>query len=315
MRIVLALGGNALLRRGEVPDAAIQRHHLRTAAPAIASIAAEHEVFIVHGNGPQVGLLANENEADTTLTRPYPLGDLVAESQGLIGSWIQQALLREGCDSVALVTQVLVDGGDPAFISPDKQIGPMYDEATAHQLAQQHGWTVKRDGAGWRRVVASPRPVCVLGLDSAAKIVRVGKPIILGGGGGVPLHTFQVKGLAHRQQDAVPVEAVIDKDHTAALVADNVSADLLIILTDVPGVMTGYGTFEQTLIDHATPGELRTLRFAAGSMQPKVTACSEFVQSQPDRRAAIGPLDSLAEILAGTAGTQISLASLSAQAI
>ena len=191
MRIVLALGGNALLRRGETPDAATQRHNLRVAAPSIAAAAREHELFIVHGNGPQVGLLANESETDPALTRPYPLGDLVAESQGLIGSWIQQALLREGCSATALVTQVLVDGGDRAFSRPDKHIGPLYDEVTAHHLALERGWTVKRDGPGWRRVVASPMPVCVLGLDRAQRLVAPGTPVILGGGGGSPLHTDQ----------------------------------------------------------------------------------------------------------------------------
>ena len=305
MRIVLALGGNALLRRGEIPDATTQRHNLRVAAPALAQAAAEHELFIVHGNSPQVGLLAMESETDPALTRPYPLADLVAESQGLIGSWIQQALLREGCTATALVTQVLVDGSDQAFTSPSKHIGPLYDEATAHHLALKRGWTVRRDGGGWRRVVASPLPVSVLGLARAEQLVAPGAPLIVGGGGGVPLHRYQVEGLTEHREDTVPVEAVIDKDHTAALIAERVSADLLVILTDIAGVMTDYGTLEQSLIEHATPGELSMTRFAAGSMQPKVSACCRFVRSGVDRRAAIGSLDSLTQVLAGTAGTQI----------
>lgn len=299
MRVVLALGGNALLRRGEKPDAAIQRDNLRTAISAIAAVAGEHELFIVHGNGPQVGLLAKESEADAALTRPYPLGDLVAESQGLIGSWIQQGLLDAGCSTVALVTQVVVDGDDPAFHDPSKPIGTLYDDATAHRLAQDHSWVVKPDGSGWRRVVASPPPIEVLGLDAAVALVHAGHTVVLGGGGGVPLRRCR------QGEGTGPVEAVIDKDLTAALIADRVGADVLLVLTDVPSVMTDYGTLEQAPISHATPAELATIRFAAGSMRPKVAACCQFVRPGQGRRAAIGALDSLTEVLAGTAGTQV----------
>lgn len=301
MRVVLALGGNALLRRGEKPDAAIQRDNLHTAISAIAAVAREHELFVVHGNGPQVGLLAKESEADLALTRPYPLGDLVAESQGLIGSWIQQGLLGAGCPTVALVTQVVVDGDDPAFHAPSKPIGALYDNATAHRLAQDRSWIVKPDGSGWRRVVASPQPVEVLGLDAAVALVHAGHTVVLGGGGGVPLR----QGPQGGDTTTEPVEAVIDKDLTAALIADRVGADVLLVLTDVASVMTDYGTLEQAPISHATPAELATIRFAAGSMRPKVAACCQFVQSGQGRRAAIGALDSLTEVLAGTAGTQV----------
>lgn len=301
MRIVLALGGNALLTRGETPDAARQRGHLRTAVRAIAEVSADHELLIVHGNGPQVGLLANESEADRSLSAPYPLGDLVAESQGLIGSWIQQELLNQGCPSVALITQVLVDADDPSFDAPTKPIGPLYDKATAHRLAREHGWVVAPDTDGWRRVVASPPPQTVFGLGTAIRLIASGQAVILGGGGGIALS---------RQDDSerstfVPVEAVIDKDRAAGLIAASVGAGALIILTDVPGVMTDYGTPRQTLITRATPRTFFGYDFPAGSMGPKVTACCDFVESGPGRRAAIGALGSLAEVLAGTAGTQI----------
>jgi carbamate kinase len=305
MRIVIALGGNALLHRGEAPDALIQRRHLAGAARAIAAVADEHQVLVVHGNGPQVGMLALESEADPDLSAPYPLGDLVAESQGLIGSWIQQELLDEHCPAVALVTQVVVGADDPAFVAPTKPIGRLYDEMTAHRLADRHRWTVRPDGSGWRRVVASPRPLDVLNLDAATQLLDTGKVVVLAGGGGVPLR--------HRREAAgseagyEPVEAVVDKDLVAALVADRLEADLLAVLTDVDGVMTGFGTPEQALLRRAAPDQLDDLALPAGSMGPKVTACAAFVRGHRRRRAAIGSLDDLAAVVAGTAGTQIAV--------
>ncbi|GGD31186.1 carbamate kinase [Nocardioides daphniae] len=297
MRIVVALGGNALLRRGEVPESEVQRRRVRPVARAVAALAAHHEVLVVHGNGPQVGLLAMETEADPRLSRPFPLGDLVAESQGLIGSWIQQELLSHDCPATALVTQVVVDGDDPAFSDPSKPIGGTYDEATARRLAQQRGWTVRPDGEEWRRVVPSPRPLEVVDLDAARVLVQAGRVVVVGGGGGVPVLR---EGRAY-----APVEAVVDKDLVAGLVADGVAADLLVVLTDVEGVIDGFGTPQAQVLPRATPEELRSRQFAAGSMGPKVEACARFVEGRRGRRAVIAALESLALAVDGAAGTQI----------
>lgn len=307
MRVVVALGGNALLRRGEPPEASTQRQHLRLAAQAIAHLASEHEVLVVHGNGPQVGLLAAENENDPALRHPYPLGDLVAESQGLIGSWIQQALLDEHCPAVAIVTQVVVDGEDSAFDSPSKPIGVAYDESTARSLAAQRGWTVAADGESWRRTVASPRPLDVLNLAAAARLVEGGFVVVLGGGGGVPLRRCHPHPLAGRGEGLEPIDAVVDKDLVASMIADRLDAELLLVLTDVTGVMSGYGTPDQRLIRRASPTDLDRMAFAAGSMGPKVAACSEFVRGGRFRRAAVGSLDALQAIVEGRAGTQIAM--------
>jgi carbamate kinase len=302
MRVVVALGGNALLRRGEVPDAAIQRRHLTGVVRQLAELAAGHEVLVVHGNGPQVGLLAVESEADPALTAPYPLGDLVAESQGLIGSWIQQELLDEECPAITLVTQVEVDGEDPAFEAPSKPIGAVYDEDTARRLAAAHGWTVRADGPGWRRVVASPEPVDVLGLDAASRLVRDGYVVVLGGGGGVPVRRIRDP---LREPGWESVEAVVDKDLVAALIADRTRSDLLVVLTDVDGVLRDFGTDHASLLEQASADELDALPLAAGSMGPKARACARFVRGGRHRRAAIGRLEDLAYLVAGAAGTQV----------
>lgn len=298
MKIVVALGGNALLRRGEVPEASTQRRRLRPVARDIAALAERYEVYVVHGNGPQVGLLALETEANTTLSEPYPLGDLVAESQGLIGSWIQQALLNERCRAVALITQVVVAGDDAAFADPSKLIGGTYDEETARQLAAERGWDVRSDGDSWRRVVPSPRPVDVLDVESAEMLARQGRVVVLGGGGGVPL--------LRRPDLYAPVEAVVDKDLVAAIVADQVDADLMVILTDVEGLMADFGTPEERLLERVTVDDLAGQEFAAGSMGPKVEACLNFVVGGANRRAVIAALESLTRAVAGEDGTQIS---------
>lgn len=303
MRIVLALGGNALLRRGEPPEAQLQRRRLRPVAHAVATLAGEHEVLVVHGNGPQVGLLALESGADPTLGQPFPLGDLVAESQGLIGSWIQQALLDRGCPSAALVTQVVVDGDDDAFDDPTKPIGAVYDEATAHRLAARRGWQVRPDGPGaaarWRRVVPSPPPVEVLGLAAADQLVGSGHVVVLGGGGGVPLVRTSSPPAFE------PVEAVVDKDLVASIVADRLEADVLAILTDVEGVLSDFGTPDETLLTEVTATDLLAMDLPAGSMRPKARACAEFVQGAAGRRAAIGALERLVAVATGEAGTRV----------
>lgn len=298
MRIVVALGGNALLRRGESPESAIQLEHVAEASPALAKAAMEHEIAVVHGNGPQVGMLALESAADPALSHPYPFSDLVAETQGVIGYWLQQGLSNAGLTKpvVTLVTQTLVDAHDPAFGDPTKFVGTVYDEQDAHRLADAHGWTVRADGAGWRRVVASPLPQRIVELETARTLLAGGTTVVLAGGGGVPV----VEG----PHGLVGVEAVVDKDYVAALVATELQADLLVLLTDVDGVMTDYGTPAQRVMREVRADELRATRFPAGSMGPKVSAACRFVQDT-GKHAAIGALGSASDVIGGTVGTQI----------
>lgn len=291
MRIVVALGGNALLRRGETPDVPTQLAHVREAAGALAVLATDHEVLLCHGNGPQVGLLALDAAAG-------PLDTLVAQTQGMIGYWLMQALRNAGVRSpaVTLVTQVLVDAGDPAFSAPTKPIGPVYDEAQAQRLAQSHGWSVARDGDGWRRVVPSPEPCSVVELDTVRALLASGALVVCGGGGGVPVVSEggRLRG----------VEAVVDKDLTASMLAKAVRADLLLVLTDVPAVLADFGSPAARRLPRLTLAELAALRLPAGSMGPKVEACRRFVAAT-GRTAAIGALEQATEVVAGTAGTTI----------
>ncbi|MCW2867980.1 MAG: Carbamate kinase [Marmoricola sp.] len=295
----MALGGNALLRRGERPDAAIQVEHVAQAAPALAATAAEHQVVLVHGNGPQVGMLALESAADRSLSTPYAFSDLVAETQGLIGYWLQQGLANAGLTTpvVALVTQTVVDAADPAFARPTKFVGTVYAEDEARHLARANGWTVARDGAGWRRVVASPLPQRIVEIGVAEHLLAQGVTVVLAGGAGVPV----VDG-PHGLRG---VDAVVDKDFTAALVAEQLGADALVMLTDVEAVMTGYGTPGQRALAAVTPADLAAEDFPAGSMGPKVAAACRFVE-RTGGRAAIGSLAAAAQVVDGTAGTQVS---------
>lgn len=306
MRIVVALGGNALLRRGEAPEAATQRRRLAPVAREVAALATQHEVLVVHGNGPQVGLLAMESGADPALSQPFPLGDLVAESQGLIGSWIQQALLNESCDAVAMITQVVVDGDDPAFDDPRKPIGRVHDETTARALVRDRGWSVREEDEGWRRVVASPRPTDVLQLTAAGHLVDAGFVVVLGGGGGVPNVPNVPEGREGSEgRTYAPVDAVVDKDLVAGIVADRLGADALVVLTDVEGVLTDFGTPRQAVVPRVTAADLLAMELPAGSMQPKAEACAGFVTGGVGRRAVIGPLERLADAVVGQAGTQV----------
>jgi carbamate kinase len=295
--IVVALGGNALLHRGDPPDADRQGDRLAAAAPALARLAAENEIVIVHGNGPQVGLLAAENAGDRQLARPYPLADMVAESQGLIGYWIQRALVTAGLvkDVVVLVSRTLVDPADRAFQLPTKFIGPVVSAERAANLTTRFGWKMARDGAGWRRVVASPAPIRVLETERTRLLLATGATVVVAGGGGIPVSAT-----------GDSLDAVVDKDLVAARIASDLDAKLLIILTDVDGVMTHFGTSEAKLLRSVTPADLATLHFSAGSMGPKVTAAALFA-STPGRRAVIASLDQLDRAVAGTAGTQIAL--------
>jgi carbamate kinase len=297
VRTVVALGGNALLRRGEPAEAAIQRAHVLEAASALAALAAREELVITHGNGPQVGLLALEADAYKAVA-PYPLDILGAESQGMIGYMLTQALGTElpGRDVVALLTQVLVDPDDPGFRRPTKPIGPVYSEREARALAAERGWTIAPDGEHFRRVVASPEPKGIVELEAIERLVAGGSVVICAGGGGIPV-VVDGDGLHG-------VEAVIDKDLTAALLAEELGAERLIMLTDVSGVVRDWGTARATPISAATPSELRMLSFASGSMGPKVEAACRFAE-RTGGEAVIGSLTELDLVSRGAAGTWI----------
>jgi carbamate kinase len=297
MRLLVALGGNALLRRGEPAEAATQRENVRRAASALAGLARAHELIVTHGNGPQVGLLALEADAYKAVS-PYPLDILGAESQGMIGYLLMQALeseLGDG-DVAVLLTQVIVDSADPAFKHPTKPIGPVYGEEEARRLADEHGWTIAPDGQYFRRVVPSPDPREIVELSSIKQLVGAGTLVVCAGGGGIPVIASgrRLRG----------VEAVIDKDLTAALLAESGYADRLLMLTDVPFVQRDWGGPLAREIKNATANELRRLRFAAGSMGPKVEAACRFVE-HTGHEAAIGALDELDAVVRGEAGTRI----------
>jgi carbamate kinase len=301
MRIVIALGGNALLERGEKPDAAIELRHIRRAARVIAAVARSHEVIVCHGNGPQVGLLALESEADGALSEPYPLDVLGAQTQGMIGYWLARELRNAGVafPIVSVVTQVVVDASDPSFAAPTKFIGPIYSRFHAQRLAHAHGWTVAADGAHWRRVVASPQPDAIVELAAIRYLTDDHVLVICGGGGGAPV-------IETEAGELIGAEAVVDKDLTAALLAAELHADLLLVLTDVPAVMKDFGSDHAMAIGHLDTAALEGLApFARGSMGPKIEACRRFVGSAGGRRAAIGALDDAVAIVAGRAGTTI----------
>ncbi|MEV4010205.1 carbamate kinase [Nonomuraea angiospora] len=297
MRVIVALGGNAVLRRGQAPDADVQRANVRAAVKTLARLADRHELVITHGNGPQVGLLAVESAADPSLTRPYPFDTLGAQTQGMIGYWIQQALQNAlpGRQVLAMVTQTLVTAVDPAFEQPTKFVGQVYEREEAEKLAAEYGWTVRRDGDRWRRVVPSPAPRRIVETRLIRQMIREGVVVVCAGGGGIPV-------VRDERGRLTGVEAVVDKDLTASMLAEALECDAFLILTDVPRVMRGFGTPHQTEIAHTTPHELRTLEFPAGSMGPKVEAVCRFVETTGDM-AAIGKLDEAERILDGSAGT------------
>jgi len=295
-RLVVALGGNALLRRGEPAEAYIQRRNVAEVAEALADLAVGNELVITHGNGPQVGLLALEADAYREV-RPYPLDILGAESQGMIGYLVVQALRNETrTDVVGLLTQVVVDAGDSAFGRPTKPIGPVYTADEARSLAAEHGWSVAPDGGHYRRVVPSPLPQQIVEIGAIEALLDEGAIVVCAGGGGIPVV---------RDGDRLRgVEAVIDKDLTAALLAERLDADRLLILTDVPCIERDWRTPAATPIRRASPAELRRLEFASGSMAPKVEAVCRFVEST-GREATIGALTDLSEVAAGRAGTRV----------
>ncbi|WP_436533092.1 carbamate kinase [Actinoplanes sp. HUAS TT8] len=299
MRIVIAIGGNALLERGQRPDADVQRANAVRAVDALAPLAADHEIVITHGNGPQVGMLALQSAADQSLHRPYPFDVLGAQTQGMIGYWLLQALQNAlpGRQVAAVLDQTLVSAADPAFTNPTKFVGPVYQEKTARQYADDRGWAIAADGTGWRRVVPSPQPQRVVETRTIRSLLFDRTVVVCAGGGGIPVV---------RDEDGRlrGVEAVVDKDLATAVLAESLDADALLLLTDVPAVLRGYGGPSPAPISRATPAELRREKFPAGSMGPKVEAVCRFVELTGGL-AAIGALDDAATILAGKAGTVV----------
>jgi carbamate kinase len=299
MRLVIALGGNALARRGEPLTAVGQRAQVRAAAAALAPLAAEHQMVISHGNGPQVGLLALQGAAYDP-TRAYPLDILDAETEGMIGYLIEQELANllpsDRC-CAALLTQIEVDPRDPAFTHPSKPIGPTYSEAQAKRLERERGWSLARDGVHWRRVVPSPRPQRIFELGVIELLVNQGVIVICAGGGGIP-------SVRRGDGSLIGVEAVIDKDLASALLAQGLNADALLMLTDVAAVEQHWGSPSARAIRRISPAPLSVMDFAPGSMGPKVQAACEFVELT-GAMAGIGRLTDAAAILAGDAGTLV----------
>jgi carbamate kinase len=301
MRVVVALGGNALLKRGEPMTAEAQRGNVQTAAPALASVAGKHQLVLSHGNGPQVGLLALQAAAFTEV-EAYPLDVLGAQTEGMIGYVLEQELgnlLPVEVPFATILTMIEVDPDDPAFKDPTKFVGPVYDKAQADRLAGEKGWVFKPDGNFWRRVVPSPEPRRIFEIRPIRWLLDKDVVVICAGGGGVPTMF-----LPDGQRTLVGVEAVIDKDLASQLLAREVGADLFVMATDVDGVYTGWGTPEQRKLERVTPSELRQLPFAAGSMGPKVEAAIRFVETTGNR-AAIGGLSEIEAIVASEAGTQV----------
>jgi carbamate kinase len=298
MKVVIALGGNALLRRGEPPTAAAQRANVARAAQSVAEVARAHAVIVTHGNGPQVGLLALQAE-ESARVPPYPLDVLDAETEGMIGYLIEQELVSRlpGKNVASLLTQIEVAADDPAFLRPTKPIGPSYTAADAQRLAQARGWTVGLDGNAWRRVVPSPEPRRILELAAIRLLVEAGVIVVCAGGGGIPV-VVTAAGAIHG------VEAVIDKDLAAALLARELHADALLLLTDVDAVYLDWNTPEARPLPLTTPRELRQHRFAPGSMGPKVEAACRFVEVTGGL-AGIGRLEDAPALLEGRGGTQV----------
>ncbi len=296
MLVVAALGGNALLRRGEPAELDVQRKNLKSAIlQGLAPIARKHRVVITHGNGPQIGLLALQAAAYKDVS-PYPLDVLGAESEGMIGYLIAQALANEvpGTQIATLLTQVEVDPRDPAFAAPTKPIGPIYDEAGKLRLEAESGWTFAADDHGFRRVVPSPAPLRVIEIDAIKLLVKTGTTVVCAGGGGIPV--------VARAGGLYGIEAVIDKDHTSALLAEDLGADALLLLTDVSGVWSRWPISEGARISQASPDELRKHSFDPGSMGPKVEAACRFVD-RTGRMAGIGAVEDAEAILERSAGT------------
>ncbi|PSW15085.1 carbamate kinase [Photobacterium sanctipauli] len=295
--VVVALGGNALLRRGEPLEAETQRQNIAKAAQTIAEIGKEYNVVLVHGNGPQVGLLALQG-LEYKKVNPYPLDVLGSETQGMIGYMLMQELknLLPEQDVSCMLTQMTVDPNDPAFADPTKPIGPVYQEAEAREMAEKYHWTVKPDGQYFRRVVPSPLPTGIVESDAISTLIKQEHLVICTGGGGIPVKKENGK--------LVGVEAVIDKDMSAAYLAKQLDADALLILTDADAVYLDWGKPTQKALRSTNPRELAQYAFDAGSMGPKIDASCEFIK-KGGKLVGIGALEDGLAILKGEAGTNI----------
>ncbi|HET8786464.1 MAG TPA: carbamate kinase [Candidatus Limnocylindrales bacterium] len=307
MRVVVALGGNALLQRGQPMTAEMQRENVRIAAQQLAPVAAEHELVISHGNGPQVGLLALQ-AASYEAVDPYPLDVLGAQTEGMIGYMIEQELgniLPPERPFASILTMIEVDPDDPAFTDPTKFIGPVYEKADAERLAAEKGWAIKQDGDKWRRVVASPQPKRIFEIRPIRWLLERGCVVVCTGGGGIP--TMYAPGT----RMLVGAEVVIDKDRASALLAEELGADLFVMATDVDAVYRDFGTPSQAAVGRVTPQEVRDLDLPAGSMGPKVEAGIAFAE-HTGKPAAIGRLAEIGQVIAGERGTRIEVAAVGA---
>lgn len=300
MRIVVALGGNALLKRGEPMTAEAQHTNVRIAAAALADLARDHKIVVAHGNGPQVGLMALRSAAYAP-DNPWPLDILGAETEGMIGYLIEQELMNalpKGTDCATLLTRVEVDPKDPAFDQPTKPIGPVYTPEEAKRVRDAHQWSmVEEAGGSLRRVVPSPQPIAILGITPIRLLVEAGVCVICAGGGGIPV----VRGSDGKMEG---IEAVIDKDRTSALLAQALNADALLMLTDVRAVFRNWGGPDQSAIEQITPDALDKIDFPAGSMGPKIAAACDFVRAG-GTMAGIGRLQDARAIVEASAGTLV----------
>ncbi len=307
---VIAIGGNALITdeaHQSIPD---QAHEVEKAASGIARLVKEGwRVVVTHGNGPQVGFILRRSEIAAAEVPPVPMDYATADTQGAIGFMFQRAFASEfralgvEAQALAVVTQELVDPADPSIDRPDKPVGPFFSETRANELARDLGWEVAEDsGRGWRRVVPSPHPLSVVELPLIRDLVSPGRVVIACGGGGIPV--------AWDQGQLSGLEAVIDKDRSSALLARGLGADVFILCTGVEAVYTGWGTPRQRRLDHVDSAEARNLlergEFGAGSMAPKVEAALSYLEGNPNpsRRAVIGSLDKLLELVGGSSGTR-----------
>ena len=303
MLVVTALGGNALLRRGQAMTAENQRINVRTACVALAPIAAEHQLVIGHGNGPQVGLLSLQQAAYGKI-EPYPFDVLGAETEGMIGYMIEQELgnlLPFERPFATLLTMIEVDPADPAFKSPTKFIGPVYGKDEADRIAKEKGWAFKLDGDKWRRVVPSPMPKRIFEMRPIKWLLERNTIVIAAGGGGIPT-MYDPKA----DRKLVGVECVIDKDFATELLARELGADLFVVLTDADAVYVDWGKPTQKAIRRASPEGISTFSFPAGSMGPKVEAACRFANAT-GKTAAIGALADLSRIINGAAGTTVTI--------
>ena len=301
MRIVIALGGNALLRRGEDMTAENQRKNIQIAVKSLAPIVENNEVVISHGNGPQVGLLSLQAAAYKEVEE-YPLDVLGAQTEGMIGYMIEQELgnlLPIEIPIASILTMVEVDPEDPAFSNPTKPIGPIYTKEEAIELQKVNGWEIKIDGEDWRRVVASPEPHRIFELRPIHWLLEKGTVVICAGGGGIPT-------IYNKDGKLEGVEVVIDKDRASSLLAFELEADVLIMATDTEGVFRDWGTKNQKIITKTTPEQIKKYEFDKGSMGPKVEAACSFVE-RSGQRAVIGSLKDIKEMVDGIAGTQFTL--------